>query len=194
MIPRDQALPLLKPLATPTLDAFAEARQVAEAGQKAMSAARSACPPPVRNVMDGVALWALFASALGRTYGEVATVRAAPTKHSLSHAWIVDDRLRVQLKSDIDALDVEQLSLVAPDEDPSLVPPLIALTWQHADRTSSPKFVHLNADGPQWSLPVAALLELPSTAVAPPVARALVTSKRDTAEDAAQGERGRDDS
>jgi len=189
MISRDLAADQLTRLAAPTMTAFTEARQHCKRIQDASTEGRAVCSQPALGLMDGVTFWGFFASLLINEFAAVPGVEKIDGGHVFTHAWLLDETMCVQLKSDIDQLDVEQLMLPGIEDLEIAVPHLIALTWEHAGAERfGPTFVHLTPHGQDWQLPVAALLEEPVAAVPANVPKPQVTSRTQPAEDAKDAE------
>jgi hypothetical protein len=188
MIQRDAATELLKPLAAPTLAAFGAAKQHSEFGRKATAGGREVCSPIALALLDGISFWSYFAGELDQAYGKLPQVDRMKTKHPLTNAWLVSDKVCVRMRSDIAGVDVEQLSLFDLESDVPGVPELVALTWGHSGpERFAPTFVHFTDAGQAWRIPVATLDEQQPVAVPvkPPTPK-LSSSRTDRAKDAEQ--------
>lgn len=185
MIPRDVAAGHLLPLAQPTMSAFTEARQHCKRYQDATSGGRAHCSRPALGLMDGVSFWGFFASLLVEKYDSIPNVAKLDFGHPLTHAWNVGSVLCVQLKSDVAALDTEQMIIPGLEGIEAAVPHLVALTWSHAGALRfDPAFVHLTPEGQPWRIPVAALLEQPVTPIPTIVPKPQLSSRNATAQEA----------
>jgi hypothetical protein len=181
VIERDAAFEALRPLARPTLDAFVRASKLEARLQKAAGEEnRKRFDAPILGVRDGVDFWSSFATFLSEDYESVPALTAVTT-HRLKRLWLLDDRIALQLKSDVFAVDAEQPMIPGIEEAGPGQPAIVALTWQH-DRGGrhDPAFVHLTADGIAWSILVKDLLDEAAPAIRPAVPRARVASRRDT--------------
>jgi hypothetical protein len=158
MIERTSTIPLLQPLAGPTLDAFGKAQAAVNRSRKAIGADLALLAPGVAGILHGVDFWAFFASHLERNYAGIATRDS--TTSDQRHRWLLPKSgIRVHLKSDVDQLCQEQLTLEHFPAVASSDPALVALTWEHlgVDRFH-PTFIHLHEGRPIWELPVRELV------------------------------------
>lgn len=177
MIELDEAVPALQPLAAPTLEAFAEARGVTSSIQQATAAARSRASRPVIGLLDGIGHWAYYSAFLTERYAAAGVIRDRTT-HPFMYAWNLNDRVRLHLKSDTTALDMEQLSIPGMGSIKSRGQSLVALTCAHdATGRFDPSFVHRTPDGEIWRVRVASLLERPTETAKPDTPKAGVRSR-----------------
>jgi len=177
MIDLDEAAPSLRPLAAPTLEAFAEAVRISHSIQNATVTVRPRAARPVLGLLDGISHRAYYATCLTEQYASIGLERDART-HQLTYAWDVNSRIRLQLKSDTTALDVQQLTIPGMQSYGSVGPSLVALTWKHdATGRHGPSFAHITADGPIWQIPVASLLDSATAAASPSPRRPSVSSR-----------------
>lgn len=179
MISREQAVPLLQPLALPTTEALSFAAAQTRLASEATQPGRGLCRSQVLGMVDGVVHWGHFSSSLVHNYGGVAGVVEKPGGHPLSHVWLVEDRLEIHLKSDVTNIDHEQLSIPIPESGPAGSPHFIALTSRR-DKTGIRRasFQLMTHSGAQWRIPVASLVDLPASTIKPRTPRAKVTPIR----------------
>jgi hypothetical protein len=158
MIERGPTIPLLQPLAAPTLDAFGKAQAAVNRSRKAIGADLALLAPGVAGIFHGVDFWALFASHLERNYEGVAARDS--TTSDQRHRWLVaGGDVCIHLKSDVDQLCEEQLTIEHFPEVATSGPALVALTWEHLgmDRFH-PTFIHLHEGRAIWELSVKELV------------------------------------
>jgi hypothetical protein len=179
MISREQAVPLLRPLAAPTMEALSFAAAQTQLASTATQAGRSLCRAQVLGMVDGVVHWGHFSSSLVHNYGRVAGVVEKAGGHPLSHVWLVDGQLEIHLKSDIANIDHEQLSMPIPESGPPGSPHFIALTSRR-DKAGIRKasFQLMTRSGAQWRIPLESLVEVQVSSIKPTSPRAKVTSIR----------------
>jgi len=159
MIERKAAIPHLQALGNPTLDAFAYAQSVVARLRRAAGKDIDALEDGIAGSFHGVSFWVFFASGLTSAYADVAV--RDPSTSDQRHCWLtLDGKLLIYLKSNIEELAFEQLTLENFPQAESASPAFVALTWEHegADRLR-PAFVHLVDGRPIWEIPARELAE-----------------------------------
>ena len=152
VIERKAAMPHLRALRNPTLEAFAHAQSVVTRLRKAAGKDMDGLESGVAGSFHGVSFWAFFASGLTTAYAEVAV--RDPSTSDQRHCWLTrDGKFLIYLKSNIEELCFEQLMLENFPKVESASPAFVALTWEHegADRLH-PAFVHLVEGRPVWEI------------------------------------------
>jgi hypothetical protein len=188
MIQREEAIPILQPLAKPTLEAFASAQATAQRMRDAAGTDLILLDQGVAGILHGVDFWAFFTGHLQKNFQGLAT-RDVGTPDQ-RHRWLVaDGAVCVHLKSNIDLLCTEQLMLdhfpVVPT---SGQPALVALTWTHlgVDRYH-PTFVHLEGGVPRWELPLKELADSNLRVLRPQVPNPVLRLRRRRGQESAAG-------
>jgi len=188
MLARNEAAPLLRPLAGPTLLAFGEARSALKAQREALADEADRMAPPVLALLQGFQFWAPFASFLSEHYRTIDSVVRDATSHPLEHVWYVGSEIQLRLKSEIDQLSKEQRMLTL-DGVRTTRPTLVVLTWQHlgSDR-AAPTFVGMDAGRARWNLPAEALVADQIEVLRPSAPKATVRMRRPDAQDEADAQ------
>lgn len=179
MISEEDAAENLRVLAQPTLDAFNRAGAVMDRMRDAGGEDLLAWRVPKRGLFDGVGHWAGFASYLEDLYDRIGGVERMPGLHSFRSVWLVGDRVRLHLKSDVHAFDSSQLSFEDLDVASTTEQDDVILTW-NSTITGEPRFVHIVAGSIVWSRSVASL-NVPVEAVGtvrPERAKSTLASKK----------------
>lgn len=159
MIDRTVAARLLEPLAKPTFEAHARARQQSKSVRSVHAESRALLEPSALALSDGVQFWALWSSLLAHAYGSLPTVRRNPG-HPLEHVWTVADTIQLRLKSDVHALSPVQTPI------PGLAlhsGGFVALSAPVNDEVAF--FVGMDGRKVAWRIPVASLISAAATAL-----------------------------
>lgn len=157
MIDQTAAAELLEPLAGPTFEAHAQARQRSNSVRSVHAEHRALLEPCALALSDGVQFWALWSSLLDRAYRSLPTVRRNPG-HALEHVWTVADMIQLRLKSDVHALSPVQAPL------PGLAGHsggFVALSAPAGDQLAF--FVGMDGGKVAWRIPVASLISAAAT-------------------------------
>jgi len=175
---RDHAAEALRPLGTPTMDAFTDARTAFTQHSEATKEVRDRFARQVRAVVDGIDYWGMFATSLVEQYEKVPGV-ARTIGHPLAHYWTIGN-ITVQLKSDTGNLPLDQLTIPGVNKGGSnSLSEIVILTWDHDhSERYAPAFVQLEGKREAWRLPITALVAEPVEKVATDRRRATVTSSR----------------
>jgi hypothetical protein len=188
VIQREAAIPVLQPLAKPTLKAFASAQATTQRMREAAGSDLILLDRGVAGIVHGVDFWGFFAGHLQKNFQGLATRDAGTSDQR--HRWLVaDGSVCIHLKSDVDQLCSEQLMLEHfPDVGTSGQPALIALTWTHlgVDRYH-PTFVHLEGGSPRWELPLKELVESNLRVLRPQVPNPVIRLRRRRGQESAGG-------
>ena len=175
LLSKATAIEALAPAAVGLDAAFVGARKTSDT----MIAAADvmAFDPSVRGNVIGTLVWAAFASA---AVGPMALVGERDLGTSpQSRMWTVksaDGPFKVQMKSDIDEIREEQLSLFAQDafaDAQATREERVILTWNAIE----PRFVLMRSGHVAWSIPVASLAAPADVVAAGPVPKRSVASK-----------------
>ncbi len=185
MLESKLALPHLQPLAKPTLDAFASAREVTNRMRQAAGSDLILLDRGVAGIVHGVDFWGFFAGHLQKNFQGLAT--RDPGTSDQRHRWLIaDGAICIHLKSDVEQLCSEQLTIENFPEAGSAAPALIALSWKHlgVDRFH-PTFVHLDQGRAVWELPVKVLAESNVRAFTPKPPAPVMQLRRQRKQDSA---------
>jgi hypothetical protein len=181
MITRDLAAPLLRPLAEPTTTAFATARRLVAPQQKGLGEVADKMDTAILNTMTGGYFWGPFATLTAIAYEAISGVERQVTKSPLEHVWLLRGGIVLRMKSEIDQLSNEQLTLETGETGKTAEmvepPSLVVLTWQHlGSERHTPVFVGMDQRKAVWNLSLEALIkgEAELEAVRPEPAKAVV--------------------
>ncbi len=188
MIQREEAIPLLQPLAKPTLEAFASAQATTQRMREAAGSDLILLDRGVAGIVHGVDFWGFFAGHLQKNLQGLATRDASTSDQR--HRWLIaEGAVCIHLKSNVDLLCNEQLTLDHfPDVGTSGQPALVALTWTHlgVDRYH-PTFVHLEEGSPKWEIPLKELAESNLRVLRPQVPNPVIRLRRRRGQESAGG-------
>lgn len=188
MIEPDAAAPHLKLLADPVLEAFAEANAAYTRYKSEFADFREPAKKPVRATGDGVNFWMFFSTAVSKRFAVLDCVRSDASTDSAVHSWIVNEVLRIRMKSEISELALDQLVIAGLNALEPGSPAPIVLTWRrYGSERWEPMFVHVGASGPLWSRAVEIFREAPDS-IRPAAPRPRLSSRRQ-AEASADGNR-----
>jgi len=177
MISADDAAALLRPLAQPTLDAFAEARRDHDDVDRLVGQRRDKLAHAPRALLVGIEDWCAISHALARRYEPVQGVKRDTDGHVLSYTWTVAGRVRLQLKSDAYALDVVQPPLPGMEETEGIGVSTVVLSW--GPEASRPVFILRDGKQTVWQMTAESLLVAePASAITPSMPKARLTSKQ----------------
>lgn len=185
MISADDAAALLRPLAQPTLDAFAEARRHHGEVDGLVGKRRDKLARAPRALLVGIEDWCAISHGLARGYERLPGVTRDTDGHVLSYAWTVGGRVLLQLKSDAYALEVVQPPLPGMEEVEGIGVSTVVLSW--GPGASRPVFILRDGKQTVWQMTAESLLVAePTAAITPPMPKARLKSKqRSVADDGA---------